>query len=336
MKAVVVPRCGETVWTDVPDVPGPGEYQAIVRVRACSICNSTDKHLRDCRLAGASADKCPFLLGHEAAGEVIEVGPKCRHLKKGDLALRPMAVVEGYGSYWGGFAQYGPVADRRAYEEDGSPPGGPRVHKGHQVVPPEIAPGAAVMLITLKEVLSYLDRIGVGEGDRLLVLGHGPVGLAAAHLGRRLLGCEQIVVGGRRPEAEAQVLDFGADAWVDVREADWPVHAAELLGGAATGVYDTTGQPELVEGALTVLAEEGTLGPYAARPSDAEGAMPEDPRMISAATDEGLSHDRIVRAVLDRRIDPSAFISHLLPAERIAEGFDLIERREAVKVVFEG
>ena len=209
------------------------------------------------------------------------------------------------------------------------------MHKGHQVVPPEIAPGAAVVLITLKEVLSYLDCIGVGEGARLLVLGHGPVGLSAAYLGRRLLHCERIVVGGRRPEAEAQVLEFGADAWVDVREADWPLRAEELLGGPATGVYETTGQPHLVEGALTILHQEGTLGPYAARPSDAEGAMPEDPRMIPGSTDEGLSHDRIVQAVLERVIDPAIFISHVLPPEEIEAGFDLIDRREAIKVVFE-
>jgi threonine dehydrogenase-like Zn-dependent dehydrogenase len=355
MKAVVVEQCGEVVWRDVPDVPAPGPYQAIVRVRAFAICNSTDKHLRDCKLMGATAETCPFLLGHEAAGEVVEVGSKCRYLKVGDQALRPMAEVDGYGSYWGGFAEFGPVADRRAYEEDvppgasgatrrshggavekgGPPDDGPRIHKGHQVVPPEIAPGAAVMLITLKEVLSYLDRIGANAGGRLLVMGHGPVGLAAAYLGRRVCGCERIVVAGRRPEAEAQALDFGADAYVDLRADDWPAHAAELLGGPATSVYDTTGQPALVSDALGILADDGVLGPYAARPSDAEGTMPEDPRMIDAGTDEGLSHDRILEAVQSGAIDPSVFISHVLRPDQIAEGFDLIDRREAIKVLFE-
>ena len=335
MKAVVVDRCGETVWREVPDVPGPGAYQAIARVRAFTICNSTDRHLRDCDYGGATQDDCPFVLGHESVGEVVAVGPKCRHLREGDLVFRPMAVVEGYGSFWGGFAEYGPVADRRAYEEDGSPAGGPRVLKGHQVVAPGISPAHAVVLITLKEVMTYLGNIGAGEGSRLLVTGHGPVGLAAADLGRRLLGCERIVVAGRRPEAEAQVLDFGADAWVDTREPDWAARAVELLGGPAGSIYETTGNPEVAAEALKALADDGVFGPYAARPASAVGEMPTDPRMIGAGTDEGLSHDRICAATLDGTIEPECFITHRLAPERIAEGFDLIERRLALKVVFE-
>ncbi|MCD6359312.1 MAG: zinc-binding dehydrogenase [Armatimonadetes bacterium] len=335
MKAIVVPRCGETVWTDIPDLIEPGPYNAVAKVKAFTICNSTDLHLRDCRLFGATADSCPFLLGHESVGEIIEVGRKCRHLRVGDQILRPQAAAEGYESWWGGFAEFGLVSDLRAWEEDGSPGERPAIHRGHQVVPPEIAPGAAVVLITLKEVMSYLGRIGVGAGDRLLVMGHGPVGLAAAYLGKRLLGCERVVVGGRRPEAQAQIMDFGADAWVDLRKPDWPARAVELLGGQPTGVYDTTGQPQLVRAALGILDERGTLGPYAARPRDAEGEMPEDPRVIDPGTDESLSHDRIVQAVLDGAIDPSKFITHVMPPERMAEGFELIERREALKIVFE-
>lgn len=335
MKAVVVERCGEVTWREIPDVPAPGPYQAIVRITAFAICNSTDRHIRDCRFPGVTAASCPFLLGHESVGEVVETGSKCRFLKRGDQILRPSTTAEGYSGWWGAFAEYGLASDLRAYEADGSPEGVAGIYRAHQVVSPEIAPGAAVVLITLKEVLSYLDRIGVTAGDRLLVLGHGPVGLAAAHLGARLLGCERVVVGGRRPEAEAQILDFGADAWVDVRNEDWPAQAAELLGGFATGVCDTTGQPHLVEAALGVLAADGVLGPYAVRTSDAEGSMPEDPRMIDAGTNERSAHDRIIAGVRSGAIDPSVFISHVLRPEQISEGFDLIDRREAVKVLFE-
>ncbi len=335
MKAVVVETCGEVAWREVPDPPEPGPYEALVRTTAFSICNATDRHLRDCVLMGASEEDCPFLLGHEAVGEVIALGPECRHLSEGDQVLRPMLTLDGFGSYWGGMAEYGLVADKLAHEEDGSPPG-PRVHKGHQVIPAEIPPEEAVILITLKEVLSYLRSIDVKRGSRLLVTGHGPVGLSAIYLARNVIQAALIVVAGRRPAATAEVEDFGADAYIDTREDGWPLAAIRALGGPAHAVFETTGAREVNFGALRALGSDGVLGPYAARTTDqAQRSLPEDDRIGPGGTDESLSHEALVDATLDRRIDPTRFISHRLAPDEIARGFELIEAREAMKIVFE-
>lgn len=335
MKAVVVERCGEAAWRELPDAPEPGPYEALVRTTAFSICNGTDLHLRDCMLMGVTEETCPFLLGHEAVGEVIALGPQCRYLREGDQALRPTLRLEGFNSYWGGMAEFGLVVDLRAYEEDGSPDG-PHPHKGHQVVPAQIAPAEAVVLITLKEVLSYLRDIGAREGSRLLITGHGPVGLSAAYLAHELIGAERIVVGGRRPEAAAEVESFGADTYVDTSADDWPEAAMEALGGPADVICETTGSAALTSGALELLAEDGTLGPYAARTSEQKAEeLPQDDRLGPGGTDEGLSHEEIVAATLEGRIDPARFISHRLAPEEVGRGFELIEARKTMKVVFE-
>jgi len=334
MKAIVVERPGEVAWREVGEPPEPGPYQALTRVRSFMLCNSTDRHLRDCAWT-ATPDNCPFLLGHESVGEVMSLGPNCRHLTEGDLVLRPTLSLPGYDSFWGGFAEYGMVTDLRAHREDGSPEIDGRVLVGHQVVPEGIAPTDAVVLITLKEVLSYLDNIQARQGGRLLVLGHGPVGLSAAHLGRRLVGCERIVVAGRRPEAEAQVLDFGADAYVDTHDEGWPEEAVRLLGAPADSTYDTTGDAGVVRAALAALAPDGSLGTYAARPRSATEPLPDGDRIVGAATDEGLSHERIVAAALDGTVEPRRFVTHVLEPEAIAEGFKLTEERAAIKVAFE-
>ncbi|MGI5819570.1 MAG: alcohol dehydrogenase catalytic domain-containing protein [Armatimonadota bacterium] len=335
MRAVVVERCGEAVWREVPEPREPGPHEALVRTTAFSICNATDLHIRDCVLMGATEDNCPFLLGHEAVGEVIALGPGCRYLREGDRVLRPMLALEGFGSYWGGMAEFGFVSDRLAHEEDGSPPG-PRVHVGHQVVPPGIPPAEAVVLITLKEVLSYLRSIGVRMGGRLLVTGHGPVGLAAIYLARNAIRAGGIVVAGRRPEAAGEVEDFGADAYVDTRRDGWPQAAMDALAGPADAVCETTGSREVTIGALAALAPDGVLGPYAARTSEqAAEPLPDDPRLGPGGTDESLSHDELVKATLDGRIDPARFISHRLAPAQIGRGFELIEAREALKVIFE-
>lgn len=335
MKAVVVERCGEAVWREVPDPPEPGPYEALVRTSAFSICNATDLHIRNCVLMGATEADCPFLLGHEAVGEVVALGPKCRHLREGDQVLRPMLSLPGFGSYWGGMAEFGLVADRRAHQEDGSPPG-PRVHRGHQVVPTEISPPHAVVLITLKEVLSYLRAIGVGEGSRLLVTGHGPVGLSAVYLARAVLGAERIVVAGRRPAAADQVREFGADAYMDSRQLDWAMRTVAALGGMADAICETTGSAPLTATALTVLAKDGVLGPYAARTDDQTvEPLPEDERFGPRGPDESLSHEELVAATLDGRVDPERFITHRMKPEEIGQAFELIERRKALKIAFE-
>src|SRR5438270_3911751 len=71
----------------VPD-PGPGE--ALVRVRACGVCH-TDLHYRE----GGISDDFPFLLGHEAAGEVVAVGPGVTGAEPGAFVILNWRAVCG-------------------------------------------------------------------------------------------------------------------------------------------------------------------------------------------------------------------------------------------------
>ncbi len=335
MKAIVVERPGELSWREVGEPPPPGSYQALARVSHFALCNATDKYLRDCVFPGVDASTCPLLLGHECVGEVVATGPHVRYLQPGDRVLRPMLSLPDYGSYWGGFAEYGLVTDLQAYKEDGTPDIEGFVHSGHQVVPEPISSAHAVVLITFKEVMSYCDRLEVGKGSQLLIIGHGPVGLSAVYLARNLSGAHRIVVAGRRPEAEEQVLAFGADGYVDTRQENWPAQAVELLGAPADSIYDTTGNADIVQAAVRALAPQGIIGSYASRPHAYEQhPLPQDERLIDARTDEGLSHDRIVNAVLRGVLEPQRFVTHILLPEQIDEGFRLVEQRQALKIVF--
>jgi S-(hydroxymethyl)mycothiol dehydrogenase len=71
----------------VPD-PGPGE--ALVRVQACGVCH-TDLHYRE----GGIGDRFPYLLGHEAAGVVEQVGDGVTDVKPGDFVVLNWRAVCG-------------------------------------------------------------------------------------------------------------------------------------------------------------------------------------------------------------------------------------------------
>jgi NADPH:quinone reductase-like Zn-dependent oxidoreductase len=96
VTGVVALKPGEPVSLETVLVPDPGPGEALVRVQACGVCH-TDLHYRE----GGISDDFPFLLGHEAAGEVVSVGPDVRGLARapssssiGALSAALAALVE--------------------------------------------------------------------------------------------------------------------------------------------------------------------------------------------------------------------------------------------------
>nr|MBA3621754.1 alcohol dehydrogenase catalytic domain-containing protein [Euzebyales bacterium] len=81
-QGVVARSKGEPVTLETIQIPDPAAGEAVVRVQACGVCH-TDLHYRD----GAINDDYPFLLGHEAAGEVEEIGEGVDGLAVGDYVV---------------------------------------------------------------------------------------------------------------------------------------------------------------------------------------------------------------------------------------------------------
>ena len=86
VKAVIARSKGAPVTVETINVPDPGPGEAVVKIQACGVCH-TDLHYRE----GGINDDFPFLLGHEAAGEVESVGdgrhrPRAGRLRDPQLA----------------------------------------------------------------------------------------------------------------------------------------------------------------------------------------------------------------------------------------------------------
>src|SRR5215831_12579558 len=72
--AIVRERGKPLQIVNIPRLP-LDEYDAIVRVQACSICAATDTHLVDGEFPRAWCAEPPFVIGHESAGKVVSIGP---------------------------------------------------------------------------------------------------------------------------------------------------------------------------------------------------------------------------------------------------------------------
>lgn len=230
-------------------IPEPGIGQVLLRVKASGICGSDihyiyHEHKGDKTKGTAYLD---VVAGHEPCGQVVKCGPGTRHFTEGDRAV--VYHISGCGfcrNCRKGFQISCTSPKRQAYgwQRDG----------GHA----EYLLADEKDLIALPDSLSYADgsfiSCGVGtayEGvlrarisgsDTVLIVGLGPVGLAAALLAkgkgaRKVIGVD--VQAERRQEAEKlglvdHTLGADGDALAKVRE---------LTQGGATRTIDCSGNP---------------------------------------------------------------------------------------------
>src|SRR5438067_11556857 len=119
-----------------------------------SVCTGTDQHIIADRVLWKI--KYPTVLGHESIGRVVAVGPRVRHLKVGDLVTRvgtPPSPGGDLDALWGGFAEFGIARDHWAMREDDQPAEQWDRYRINQILPPDIDPAAATMVITWRETL---------------------------------------------------------------------------------------------------------------------------------------------------------------------------------------
>ncbi|KAA2263011.1 S-(hydroxymethyl)mycothiol dehydrogenase [Solihabitans fulvus] len=253
----------------VPD-PGPGE--ALVRVQACGVCH-TDLHYRD----GGINDEFPFLLGHEAAGVVEEVGDGVTDLAPGDfVVLNWRAVCGSCRACLRGRPQYCfntfnasqpmTLADGRPL----SPALGigafselTLVHSGQctrvdSAAPPEVAGllGCGVMA----GLGAALNTAPVGRGDSVAVIGCGGVGSAAV-VGARLAGANRIIAVDTDARKLLWAKDFGATHTVLAGgDTDVVAEIRALTGGfGADVVIDAVGIPQTWQQAFHARDLAGTV-----------------------------------------------------------------------------
>jgi threonine dehydrogenase-like Zn-dependent dehydrogenase len=196
MTGVVLPGNSTVEFRDFP-VPEPGYGQVLVRMKASSICGSDIRAIYREHLGKGPEGYQGVIAGHEPCGQVEKVGPGCRDRQVGDRVviyhISGCGICDecrhGYliGCHHPSRAAYG-------WQRDG----------GH--APFLVADENTC--IPLPDSLSFIDgalcacgfgtayealrRMNISGQDRLLITGMGPVGLAAAMLGRAL-GAETII-----------------------------------------------------------------------------------------------------------------------------------------------
>jgi D-arabinose 1-dehydrogenase-like Zn-dependent alcohol dehydrogenase len=334
MKAAIVERPGCLVVRDLPD-PRLGEYDALCRILYGATCTGTDTHL--IRGSFPFPISYPSILGHESVGRVIEVGSKVRNLKEGDFVTRVGAPPTGdVDVCWGGFAELGIAKDHWAMAADGLPPAQWTGHRVNQVVPRAIDPRVAPMFTTWRENLSYLTRMGVGAGARVLVIGSGGNGLSFARLSV-LLGALAWVVGSARLEESARGL--GIAGFIDYTRPDVAKPLAEAFPEGFSHLVDSTGKAGQADRFLPCLTAGGKVGIYGMDDYSSASLTPHRARgpftVWPAAYDEAETHQRVCELALQGKLVPDPWYDpeRTFPLERIHDAFEELWTHRGVKAL---
>ena len=236
------------------EVPAPGHGQVLLRMRASSICGSDIRAIYREHLGQGAEAYQGVIAGHEPCGEVVEVGPGARRLAVGDRVV--VYHIAGCGmcdecrrGYQVGC--HSPFRAAHGWQRNGGHADYLLAEEASCILLPEPLTFVDGALVSCGFGTAYegLLRGGVGGRDRLLVTGLGPVGLAAAMLGRAM-GTTTVIASDVAAERVTLAKDLGlVDVAVGPDELDEAVADATSGLGCEVAV-DCSGNATARESAL--------------------------------------------------------------------------------------
>ena len=349
MKAVVKTRPelgGELQEVNLPRI---APDQVLVKVRATSICG-TDVHIYkwDAWAANRIGEKrLPQTMGHEVAGEVVEVGGHVKRIKVGDYVSAETHIYDPgdltallgqlhIGDHMkilgvdcdGAFAEYFAVPESVCWINDAS-------------IPPEIA--------TLQEPLGNAVYTVLGEdfnvaGKTVVILGDGPAALLASGVAR-VCGMAKIFIVGKYDFNLDIACKMGADfkLYANKDDVDRVAFVKDhTYGAGADIVLDMAGSPQALTEGFKMLRRGGRFSAF--------GIAAESPTMIDynngivfkGAQIHGINGRlmfdtwyRVRNLLATGRLDIRPVITHMFRLDEYKAGFDVMlgRPRQSAKVV---
>lgn len=343
MKAIVktAPGPGNLVYTDFQE-PEARPGHVVIEVKAAGICG-TDMSLYAWAepMVREYRPQPPLVMGHEFAGVVCEAGNgvtgfkvgdrvtanpimycgTCYHCRSGRPSICDSRPMLGLGLH-GCFAQFVAVRQENVFP-----------------IPPAVPFETAAMTEVLCVILHALERVPVGPGDTVAVVGPGPLGLMAL-LGARAAGASQLILTGLAVDRDRLRIagSLGAHTIV-VDEAD-PAEAVRALtrGLGADVVFECAGQSSGVPQALALVRKGGRIGAlgqgYADSTFNTAVLSYREAELIGIRAYDPKTWHRSYDVLASGRIPLERLVTHRLPLEEAVRGIELMKSRQGLKIVF--
>ncbi|WP_040809947.1 zinc-dependent dehydrogenase [Nocardia concava] len=323
-----------------------------LRVRNCSTCG-TDVKIRH---NGHQNLTPPRTLGHEIAGEIVEVGAavnerygadwrvgdraqviaavpcgECHECGKGWMAVCRNQTSVGY-QYDGGFAEYMIVPSQVL-----------KVN-GLNRIPDNVGYDEASAAEPFACAINAQELLGIEPGDTVVIFGAGPIGCMHTRIARGVHRCGPVYlidVNADRLKLSAHAVQ--PDEVINAAEVDVVQRVLELTGGRGADVIITATAANITqEQAIAMAARNGRISFF--------GGLPKtDPTItcdsnvvhyrqlhIHGANGSAPEHNRrALDYIATGRVPVKDLITHRLPLAEALDAFGIVERGEAIKVTIE-
>jgi L-iditol 2-dehydrogenase len=345
MKGAVFYAPGDVRLEEVAE-PKPGHDEVLLRIRNCSTCGTDVKIFNN----GHPNMDPPQVMGHEIAGEVVEVGGnvngwaagdrvqviaavpcgRCDECLRGRMTVCPNQTSMGY-QYPGGFAEY-MVVPKAVLDVDGL-----------NGIPDNLSYAEASVAEPLACVLNGQELARVGDGDDVIVVGSGPIGCLHVRLARSR-GARRVFLADLNRDRLDQAADMvKPDATICSGEDDIISSVFDLTDGRGVDVAITAAAAGITqEQALQYVARQGRISFF--------GGLPKDNPVI--ACDSNLVHYRELTIVGANGSSPqhnkqalelmssgtvpvNDLITHRLPLDGVLDAIQIVAKGEAIKVTIE-
>ncbi len=343
MKAIVktAPGPGNLAYTDFTD-PAVRPGEVVIEVRAAGLCG-TDLSLYNWAesMVRQFKPQPPMVMGHEFSGVVAELGAGVSGLEVGDRVTANPMLYCGQCYYCragrhsicdnrpqiglglnGCFARFVAVRRENVYP-----------------LPPEASFEVAAMSEILCVALHALDRIPVGLGDTVVVVGAGPMGFLML-LVAQAAGASRLLMTGLRVDGERLKVAKALGAHIIVVDEEDPAEAVLNLtrGLGADVVFECAGHPTGVPQALNLVRKGGKIGVlgqgYADSSFNTTILSYREIEMIGVRSYDPRVWHRSYDVLATGRLPLESLITHRLPLQDAACGIELMKSKQGLKIMF--
>jgi S-(hydroxymethyl)glutathione dehydrogenase/alcohol dehydrogenase len=364
VRAAVAFKAGEPLSVETVRLEGPRAGEVLVEVKATGICH-TDEFTR----SGADPEGLfPAILGHEGAGIVVEVGPGVTSLKKGDHVI-PLYTPEcrqcksclsrktNLCTAIRGTQGKGVMPDGSSRFSLGGKPVfhymGCSTFANYTVLPEialakirEDAPFDKVCYIgcgVTTGIGAVINTAKVEVGANVVVFGLGGIGLNVVQ-GARMAGANMIVGVDLNPARKELATKFGMTHFVNPKEAggDLVPYLVDLTGGGADYSFECIGNVEVMRQALECCHRGWGVSVIIGVAGSGQEIKTRPFQLVTGRVWKGTAFGgargrtdvpKIVDWYMEGKINIDDVITHVMPLERINDGFDLMHKGESIRSV---